>query len=53
MTKKVEVPQRVLEKKKDYFDAKQIVELTVNIAPANTVNWFVIALDVGGATGEG
>ena len=53
MTKKVEVPENIFERIKEYFDEKEIVELTVTIAAANAVNRFVVALDVGGETRDG
>ena len=53
MTKKVEVAEDIFQKVKEYFDVKEIVELTVTVAAANAVNRFVVALDVGGETRDG
>jgi len=47
MTLKVQVPDAVFERVKDYFDVKELVELTNTIAGFNAVVRLVVALDVG------
>ena len=46
--KKVEVPEGVFEKMKEFFDERGILEGTVTIAAANAVSRFVVAFGMGG-----
>lgn len=47
MTKTVLVPDEVFQQVKEYFNEKEVVEITATVAGYNCVSRFLVALDVG------
>ena len=51
MTRGVEVDDEVMERLKECFTDKEVVELTATVAAYNCVSRFLVALDVGERNG--
>lgn len=47
MTRDIAVPDTVFRKLREFFDQRQIVELTATVAAYNMVSRFLVALEVG------
>jgi alkylhydroperoxidase family enzyme len=53
MTLDVSVPDAVFARLKNFFNEKEVVEITATVAAYNCVSRFLVALDVGEKNGKG